>query len=1013
MSRLARLPMLGRLAARYARRHRAQTVRAVLGLLVVSLILTVGLGLGDSLQASLERSVGTRFGPVDMVVRGPAQFNTTKVADMEAAAGPGVHGVPTLVVVGSIADPRSGRAEAFASLRGVVPGEPAVLGPLPGGVAEPGPGQTVLSNALATRLAAQVGDRVTLRLLPQDLNATFGIQTTTGSGALAAGERAEVPFTAGPATLGILATIEGRGLAATLRSPTGQSIPAQPAGNGDALEARVLGQVAPGGWNLTITAAATGATNYNATVRVGATPPDLQSLVVTLNATVAGIAPTEGRAAVTARPAALLPMADLEAALGRTGAASHAYFTVDGDAALVADAVERHLGNETWHADAVQADALTRIRTEAGQVTGFILVMGGFTMVASMLLAYVLFSSLVEERRVELGIARAVGLTRGEVGAAMLLEALIYAVLAAVAGVLVGLGLLAALEPVANAYSAQFNGPPLFLSLEPATIPLALAGGLLLPLGTIAAGTVRFTRLDPSRAIRGSPEDVRVSRRLAVGAGTLLLALGAALSLDRLGRLVGVALAAAGLATLLLAARRRAWAALAAAAGIAATAWSLYTFEAFPPLRRDLDPVFTMLRALAIALLAATLAFASPRPLRALGRLAARIRGLRRAAYAAFRYLAARRVQAGLTAAMVAVVAVVVTVMGTLAAVFAGSLVTQEAGYDLVGQSPFPLTTLPRPLNATDQAQVERMDFVAIHSPFGGARITVGGEPFRQGRNVRFAGVTPAFAAANHYELGDRADAYPNDRAAWDAVAAGQAVVAPAWYFGPGGLEVGDTLEVGSGPQARSYVVAGAIANARRAELFVAHDDVRAMGFPQSAVVFARAAPGTDPAQLAHRLTGLYQADGLAFESVAEEAQEAADLLQASILVVQSFLFLGVFVGIASTGFLAARAVHERMREIGTFRALGYEPADVRRAFVLEATLVGALGLAIGTAVGLAVAHSIWWRTARQGAGPFAVPWDVLAVFWVAVLVLTAVASWGPTRRAARLDPAVALRHVE
>ncbi|MEA3190280.1 MAG: putative transport system permease protein [Thermoplasmata archaeon] len=1002
---LVRLPMLARLAARYARRHRAQTVRAVLGLLVVSLILTVGMGLGDSLQASLGQSVETRFGPVDVVVRGPPQFNATLLPELEQVAG--VQGVPTLVVVGSASNPRSARAEAFASLRGVDSKEPALLGPLPGGVAEPGPGEVVLSAGLATRLDAQPGDLLTLRLLPQDLNETLGIQATTAAGNLTAGGRVEVPFTVGAGALGVLANADGAGLEAALRSPTGQIHPAEQG------EVRVLGQVAAGGWNLTLTASA--ATSYEAVVRVGYTPPDLEALVVVLNATVAGIAPTEGRAAITPRPGALLPLADLEAALGQTGLASHAYFTAPGpgEAVRAAEALRAHLDNRTWRADAVKEDAVTRIRTEAGQVTGFILVMGGFTMVASMLLAYVLFSSLVEERRVELGIARALGLTRGEVGLAMLLEALLYSVLAAVAGVVAGLGLLLALQPVANGYSAQFNGPPLFLHLEPNTVPLALAGGVLLPLATIALGTLRFTRLDPSRAIRGSPEDVRVHRRLADVAGWLLLAFGLALLLDPLGRLVGMGVAAAGAATLLLAARRRGWAAVAALAGIAATAWTLYTFEEFPRLRRDLDPVFTMLRALMLALLLATLAVCSPRPFGAAGRLFARVAGLRRAAYAAFRYLGARRVQAGLTAAMVAVVAVVVTVMGTLAAVFAGTLVTQEAGYDLIGQSPFPLTTFPRPLDPADAAGIARADFVAVHNPFGGARVLFEGEPFREGRFVRFGGVTPGFAGANEYQLSDRDARYPSDRAAWEAVARGEAALPPSWYFGNGELEVGGTLQVGAGAGERSYVVAGAIANARRGEIFLAHDHVRGMGFPQSAIVFVRVAPGTDPARLAHSLTDAYQADGLAFESVAEEAQEAADLLQASILIVQAFLFLGVFVGIASTGFLAARAVHERMREIGTLRALGYEETDVRRAFVLESTVVAALGLLLGTAVGLLVAHSIWWRTVRQGAGPFNVPWDVLAVFWAAVLLLTALASWSPTRRAARLDPAAALRHVE
>jgi putative ABC transport system permease protein len=249
-----------------------------------------------------------------------------------------------------------------------------------------------------------------------------------------------------------------------------------------------------------------------------------------------------------------------------------------------------------------------------------------------------------------------------------------------------------------------------------------------------------------------------------------------------------------------------------------------------------------------------------------------------------------------------------------------------------------------------------------------------------------------------------------DDRAAWQAVASGEALLAPPWYFDSGGLTVGRTLVIeGRG----EYVVAGKVPDARRGDIFLAYDDVRGMGFPQTATVLVRVREGADASALAHRLTEEYQATGLVFESVAEEVQEASDVLQATVLVLQSFLFLGVFVGVSSTGFLAARAVHERRREIGTLRSLGYEARDVGHAFLLESTLVGAIGLVLGIVVGLAVAHSIWWRSVRDFGGDFILPWGVLAAFAVAVLGLTAWASWNPTRRAARLDPAEALRYVE
>jgi putative ABC transport system permease protein len=118
-------------------------------------------------------------------------------------------------------------------------------------------------------------------------------------------------------------------------------------------------------------------------------------------------------------------------------------------------------------------------------------------------------------------------------------------------------------------------------------------------------------------------------------------------------------------------------------------------------------------------------------------------------------------------------------------------------------------------------------------------------------------------------------------------------------------------------------------------------------------------------------------------------------------------------VGLAATGFLASRAVHERMRDIGTLRALGFEEGDVRRAFILESTLTTGVGVLLGILAGLLVAHSIWWREVREEDIPFTPPWLILAGFTLAVLALAALASNGPAKRAARLPPAIAVRHVE
>ena len=103
---------------------------------------------------------------------------------------------------------------------------------------------------------------------------------------------------------------------------------------------------------------------------------------------------------------------------------------------------------------------------------------------------------------------------------------------------------------------------------------------------------------------------------------------------------------------------------------------------------------------------------------------------------------------------------------------------------------------------------------------------------------------------------------------------------------------------------------------------------------------------------------------------------------------------------------LLSREVARRGREIGIRMSLGASPSRVVRE-ILRRGLARAL---VGTVVGVvgAIAAARWIASAIPGVGA-ADPWTVVAV--TALLVAAAAAaSWLPARRAARLDPAVALR---
>jgi putative ABC transport system permease protein len=121
-------------------------------------------------------------------------------------------------------------------------------------------------------------------------------------------------------------------------------------------------------------------------------------------------------------------------------------------------------------------------------------------------------------------------------------------------------------------------------------------------------------------------------------------------------------------------------------------------------------------------------------------------------------------------------------------------------------------------------------------------------------------------------------------------------------------------------------------------------------------------------------------------------------------------------VGMANTMMMN---VMERYREIGIMKAIGGEEADLQRLFLVESALIGLAGSAAGIVFGWGVTRlinsvaNIYLN--RLGIGfldlfhfpPLLVGGIILLTLFVAVL-----AGFAPARRAARVEPLDALRHL-
>lgn len=138
-----------------------------------------------------------------------------------------------------------------------------------------------------------------------------------------------------------------------------------------------------------------------------------------------------------------------------------------------------------------------------------------------------------------------------------------------------------------------------------------------------------------------------------------------------------------------------------------------------------------------------------------------------------------------------------------------------------------------------------------------------------------------------------------------------------------------------------------------------------------------------------------------------------AQLISFGILVV---LFLIVMIGIANTYRMV---LYERIREIGTMRAVGMKQRDSGRIFAWEAVLLSLLGALVGfilaviamKIVGLFTITGEMYQFFLKGSHiTFIISASSIIPKLLIVVVLTLVAVSGSVKKASRMNPAEALR---
>ncbi|MEX2968764.1 ABC transporter permease [Streptomyces sp. C184] len=181
------------------------------------------------------------------------------------------------------------------------------------------------------------------------------------------------------------------------------------------------------------------------------------------------------------------------------------------------------------------------------------------------------------------------------------------------------------------------------------------------------------------------------------------------------------------------------------------------------------------------------------------------------------------------------------------------------------------------------------------------------------------------------------------------------------------------------------------------------------------------AAPGADQQALTAKVSEVLPKGRATATSGTELAAEQSKMVssqnKALTQTLLTFAGIALFVGVFIIANTFTMLISQRSREIALMRAIGASRRQVVRSVLAEAALLGLISSAVGFALGTGLAVGLRAVLAANGAGfpdgPVVIsPAAVLSALGVGVVV-TVLAAWLPSRKAAKIAPVEALNTVE
>ncbi len=711
-----------------------------------------------------------------------------------------------------------------------------------------------------------------------------------------------------------------------------------------------------------------------------------------------------------------------------------------------------------FEVDPTKQEALDQAEEESAMFTGVFLVFGQFSMVAGIMLIFLIFVMLAAERKTELGVIRALGGQRRDLLKLFVFEGALYALLAGIVGAVAGVGVgWLMIKVMAQAFSGVDNFTLTFYS-NPQSTMIAYAIGAITTFLIVTISAWRVGRINIVRAIRDLPEPLKAGRSvkwLILLAATLVLGILVTLSgfsSEQRGTL-GLGLSLIVIAAPLLGR----WLRLPDRTAFTLAGLGLITiwlapeslFTALVPGYADFAgglELFFMAGIAGVTGAVWTVMYNSDILLRGVTGLFGRLKGVAPILKIAVNYPMKSRVRTGLALSMFSLVIFTLVFMSALL----GSInsIYQDTdklsgGFDIQGITGYvnPVDSVEKTLAQNDQG-IAFDDLDAVGSfAMAPAKIRQAGLKDKKWSDYVLHGIDTGYADNVNYGLQLRSKEYKSDRAVWQAlieepnVAVVHAGLVPAKVnFSAGGpseqwqldglyredKKISDIYIQAKNERTGKTENLKVIGVVNEMSLGVFNgivtsqatiDEVMDTKIPPTVFWFKLPA-GANVDKSADSLAKAFYENGMETETLKDSIEETIGANQILNRLLQGFMALGLVVGIAALGVIAARSVVERRRQIGMIRAIGFHRGMVRNAFLLETSFVALLGIGVGSILGLLLSEKVAGFMAKDMPGlVYQVPWlevgAIAGLAYAAALLTT----YLPARQAAKVYPAEALRY--